>query len=89
MSRNLLPFEWDEARRYGMSWQLLRNVLLRWSQSRAFRKADGLIFLTEYARSMVQGQVKDMKGRSTIIPHGVDTRFFRPVRCQKPMKAYS
>lgn len=89
MSRNLLPFEWDEARRYGMSWQLLRNVLLRWSQSRAFRKADGLIFLTEYARSMVQEQVKDMKGRSTIIPHGVDTRFFRPVRCQKPMKAYS
>lgn len=89
MSQNMLPFEWDEARRYGISWQLLRHVLLRRSQSQSFRKADGLIFLTEYARDGVMKAVKRIDGTSIIIPHGVDARFAHPRRAQRDIGQYS
>src|SRR5882672_752744 len=42
MSRNLLPFEWKELRRYGWSWTTLKLALLRITQSRTFRVADGV-----------------------------------------------
>ena len=89
MSQNLLPFEWDEARRYGISWQLLRNLLLRRSQSQAFQKADGLIFLTEYARDSVMKVVKCIDGDSTIVPHGIDARFVHSRRAQRDIGQYS
>src|ERR1700689_3624802 len=50
MSRNLLPFEWPELRRFGWSRMTLKFLLLRVIQTRTFRRADGLIFLTRYAR---------------------------------------
>lgn len=77
MSRNLIPFEKREIIRYGLSWQLMRNCLLRWSMSRSFRNADGLIFLTEYARRSVMKILGKIGGESVIIPHGVDSCFFR------------
>lgn len=89
MSRNLLPFESAEMRRYGLSWMLMRLLLLRLAHARSFCRADGVIFLTEYARSVVLGQVKGVNGRWTIIPHGIDGRFARPPRRQKPVGAYS
>jgi glycosyltransferase involved in cell wall biosynthesis len=85
MSQNLLPFEWTEARRYGFSWQLLRNMFLRFSQSWSFRAANGVIFLTEYARDVVMKTVKDLDGMTTIIPHGINDRFFLPPRHQKAL----
>jgi len=85
MSQNLLPFEWTEARRYGVSWQLLRNMLLRISQSWSFRAANGVIFLTEYARDVVMKTVKAIDGKTTIIPHGINERFLLAPRPQKAL----
>ncbi len=53
MSQNLLPFEWKELRRYGFSWMTLKWSLLLWTQTRTLRKADGVIFLTRFARDRV------------------------------------
>jgi hypothetical protein len=53
MSRSLLPFEWREMRRYGLSWLSLKLALLRFTQSTTFRKANAVIFLTQYARDTV------------------------------------
>jgi glycosyltransferase involved in cell wall biosynthesis len=89
MSQNLLPFEWTEARRYGFSWQLLRNLLLRFSQSWSFRAANGVIFLTEYARDIVMNTVKALDGRTSIIPHGINDRFFWAARPQKALREAS
>ena len=85
MSQNLLPFEWSEARRYGVSWQLLRNILLGFSQSKSFRVANGVIFLTEYARDVIMKIVKAIDGRTTIIPHGINDRFLLSPRPQKAL----
>jgi glycosyltransferase involved in cell wall biosynthesis len=80
MSRNMLPFEWREFRRYGWSVATLRYILLRWSQSWAFRRADGLIFLTQYAQERVMRVIKHTSANLVVIPHGVDERFFTPPR---------
>ena len=90
MSRNLLPHEPKEMRRYGLSWMFLRVFLLRFSHRRSLRKADGTIFLTEYARAAVVNQLPGgLRGRSTIIPHGIAEHFRRPPRPQKPFDQYS
>jgi len=89
MSRNMLPFEWKEVRRYGLSATAIRLAVLRWTQSRSFRKADGLIFLTKTAKDVVVRVIKQTKGKMTIIPHGIDKRFTCQPREQFPISQYS
>lgn len=76
MCRNMLPFEPKEAARYGFSPMFFKLLLLRWSQSRSFRKADGLIFLTNYARETIESKLKIEASTSVVIPHGVSENFF-------------
>lgn len=75
MSQNMLPFEPSERKRYSwrhwMRWKLL---LLRWSQSRSFRRAHGVIFLTRYAQQQIRAMLPVKRG--ALIPHGVEPRFF-------------
>ncbi len=87
MSQSMLPFDRREAFRYGCSWMSVRNVLLRWSQSRSFRSADGLVFLTRYAQDAVVKVIKDAPSKVAIIPHGVDQRFRLEPREQRPLRA--
>jgi len=89
MSRNMLPFDWVEMRRYGLSKTFLRLMLLRGVQSQSFRRADGIIFLTKYACDAVMSVVKQLDGYREIIPHGVDTRFMQIPREQLVIGRYS
>lgn len=89
MSRNLLPFERAEARRYGVSWMFLKLELLRQSQSQTMRRAEGVIFLTEHARTVVMSVLKQLRGAVCIIPHGVSRLFDCPPRAQQPIETYS
>ncbi len=75
MSRNMLPFEWNELKRYGWSTFTLKLLLLRLTQSRTYKKTDGLIFLTDYARQVVVGVVGALRAKTSTIPHGLNTRF--------------
>ncbi len=88
-SQNLLPFEWTEAQRYGVSWMFLKMLLLYKSQSRTFVRATGVIYLTQYARNVVTKKVKQLRGKSVVIPHGVDKRFLLAPRAQKDIGSYS
>ena len=89
MSRNLLPFEWREVRRFGWSVITLRLLLLRLTLSRTFRKADAVIYLTQYARDTVMKVTGAQRGRSVIIPHGIHPRFFLPLRPQRPVMEFN
>lgn len=89
MSQNLLPFEWRELRRYGFSWLGLKFALLRFTQSRTFRKADAVIFLTQYARHVVLQVTGKLPGKTVTIPHGVDPRFSCTPRPQKKLEEFS
>lgn len=76
MSQNLLPFEPAEAARFGR-WSAMRFKmgLLRLVQSRSFRAADGVIFLTRYASDTVNRWLGEAKGMQILIPHGIEQRF--------------
>jgi glycosyltransferase involved in cell wall biosynthesis len=89
MSRNMLPFDGDEIRRYGLSWDSLRLRLVRRAHVKTLRKADGVIFLTQHAREMVTTVVGPLSGETAMIAHGVDARFCHPPSEQKPIGAYS
>ena len=89
LSQNLLPFEWGEMFRYGLSWMTLRLLLLRWVQSQSFRSSDGLIFLTNYAKQRVLQSLGKIDAKTIIIPHGLNSRFLNKPKVQKPICEYS
>jgi glycosyltransferase involved in cell wall biosynthesis len=70
--RNMLPFAPTEAARYPrFSYERLRLALLRRLQARAFKRADLVVFISEYARRVIDVAVPRRRGRSVVIPHGV------------------
>ncbi|SVC58045.1 uncharacterized protein METZ01_LOCUS310899, partial [marine metagenome] len=83
MNQNLLPFKWNEIKRYGFSLSTLKFLFLRFSQSISFHNANGIIFLTQNAYSSVLKKTGKLKGSTIIIPHGVHKRFFHKPRSQK------
>lgn len=83
MSQNMLPFEAGERARYGLSPTRARLEVLRVAQGRQFSGADGVIFLTRYARDTILPQLATPPRRHTIVAHGVDASFCaapRPAR---------
>jgi glycosyltransferase involved in cell wall biosynthesis len=89
MSRNLLPFELKEIFRYKWTLFTLKLFLLRFSQSRSFVKANGLIFLTKYAQNSVSKVVRNGFKKVSIIPHGINQRFLGALRLQKAISKYT
>jgi glycosyltransferase involved in cell wall biosynthesis len=89
MSQNMLAFEPAERARYGASPVGLRLALLARAQPRTFRRAAGALFLTRYARDVVARRVPELTGRVAVVPHGVDPRFRRAPRAQRPLSSYS
>ncbi len=88
MSRNMLPFDICELKRYGWTLMTLRLLLLRLTQSRAFQKADGVIFLTEYAQDFIVHITGSLCGRICIIPHGFNQRFNLAPKLQRSIADY-
>ena len=88
MSQNLLPFEMHELRRYGWTLFTLKLLLLRLIQSRAFQKADGVIFLTQYARNVVLRVTGRLRGQTCIVPHGLNPRFNKAPKLQRAIAEY-
>ncbi|MDF1683529.1 MAG: glycosyltransferase family 1 protein [Legionellaceae bacterium] len=74
ISQNMLPFELQERKRYGWSKQRLRLFLLKYMHSRKFKKSDGVIFLTQYAKNIIEEKLGISK-KTSVIPHGVGNVF--------------
>ncbi len=90
MSQNLLPFERGEARRFALgSFMRTKMSLLQRSQSSSMKRADGLIFLSKYARDTVLPVLGNIRGMTTIIPHGVEERFFKEPDPARPFSMYT
>jgi len=80
MSRNMLPFEWLELKRYSTSKTFLRLFFLKYLQLQSFKRASGLIFLTKYAENIIKKNtnlINDVKKKIVNIPHGVSSHFFK------------
>ena len=90
MSQNMLPFEPEEAKYFGRwSWMRLKMWLLRQSQASSFKRADGLIFLTQYARNVVCRWLGQTQNLQALIPHGIEPRFSADPNFQFSVDNYS
>ena len=90
MSQNMLPFEPLEAARFG-TWSSMRLKmrLLRYSQGKSFRRAQGLVFLTRYAQQAVNAALGAIPGAQALVPHGIEPRFVQAPRAPRPLSACS
>jgi len=89
MSQNLLPFVWQEIFRYRELSVLIKLILLRILQTYSFRKANGTIFLTQYAKNLTCKVTGTLKGKTVVISHGIDERFFQHLSLQNSISKYN
>lgn len=89
VSQNMLPFSPVERARYDLGWMRLRLHLLQYMQARTFKRAAGMIFLTQWAKLGIEGYLRTQYWRARIVPHGISERFRREVQPQLPPEAYS
>lgn len=89
ISQNMLPFELDKAALFGRcSLMYLKFCVLRLLQSVSFRRSIGVIFLSKYAQDKINQCIR-IKALQSIVPHGIEARFFGMPRPQKPIEVYS
>lgn len=88
MSRTLLPFDKSECREYGLSARRLRLEVLRRLQSATMRRAQSVIFLTEFAKRAVLARIGPVAGSVAVVPHGVRP-FAQTERTQLPVSAFT
>lgn len=74
MSQDMLSYEPREINRYGWSKARLRLLILWWVQNASLRRADGAIFLTQYAAQVIQGFCGPCRAIA-LIPHGIGDAF--------------
>ncbi|MDH3273567.1 MAG: glycosyltransferase family 4 protein [Gammaproteobacteria bacterium] len=73
--QNMLPFSPEERRRYSLGYMRIRLWLLKYVQRSSFRDADLVIFISRFAKSVIDLTVEKRRGTSVIIPHGLSDQF--------------
>ena len=89
VSQNMLPFSPFERARYGWSWMRLRLKILQYAQASTFRRATGMIFLTQWAKLGIESYLRRQYREFQIVPHGISERFRRSVPPQAPLAEFS
>jgi len=74
LSQDLLSYEPGVLKLYKFSFYKIRLYLIYFLQNIAFKRASGVIFLTEYSKIVIQNHIGVLP-ESTIIPHGVNDEF--------------
>ncbi len=74
MSRDMLSYEKGEIERFGYTKARVRLLLLRYMQNSSLKRANGAVFLTNYAATIIQQFTGELKNIA-IIPHGVGKEF--------------
>ncbi len=77
MFQNMLPFEKKERARFFPLPDYFRYRLLEITQSRSFANADGMIYLTEYAKSAIHRTDRMKEKPNKIVAHGINSSFYR------------
>lgn len=77
MSQNMLVYEQKERARFGVSWTRIRLKLLNYFQSNSIKKAEGVIFISFYAKKYITEKIGLRTKLDTVIYHGISDRFRR------------
>ncbi len=77
MFRNVIPFDRAARAKYPLGWQRVRNWLLERVMLRSMLEADLVIFLSDYARGLIEQRAGRPLLHAVTIPHGI-SEVFRP-----------
>lgn len=75
MFRNMIPFDMAQRARYPLGYQRLRNWILAPAMLQSMVRSNLVIFLSEYARQVVEALVPGRIHAGVVIPHGVNEAF--------------
>ncbi len=75
--QNMLPFAPEERRRYPWGYMRFRLWLLRFLQGHSFQQTDLVIFISQYAKQVIDQALPYRKGKSVVVPHGLSDHFRR------------
>lgn len=89
MSQNMLLYDRHLWKDFGQVRETLRMWLNFEKQRVCFKHADGIIFLSNHAMSVVCNQLNISVQRKALIHHGISSRFRRKVKPQLPLTSYS
>lgn len=89
MAQSLLPFDVSSRTRYRYSWPWVRLKYLFFAQSKSFKRAQGLIHITEIARAEINRMVNLDNVRQVTIHHGLNSRFVMEPRPQRPHEEFT
>jgi glycosyltransferase involved in cell wall biosynthesis len=89
MNRNLQPFDNKTRRRYQPSFQKYRLALLEKIQAQTYKKAEGVIFLSDEAQRVTQQKIGRRCSNAVTIPHGIAPKFFNKPKRQEAFNRYT
>lgn len=75
MFRNMIPFDLAQRRRYPLGYQRLRNWLLERIMLKSMINADLVIFISSFARGVVEARAAGQIKRAVVISHGISDHF--------------
>jgi len=75
MFRNMLPFDQVQGQRYPLGYMRVRHWILKRVLLRSMKEADLVIFISDYARQVIERQAGGPLRNTAIIPHGVGPAF--------------
>ena len=75
MFRNMIPFDIQQRKKYPVGYMRLRNWILRKMMLRSILSADLVIFISKYAKQVIEKSVNRPLGDSVVIPHGINPAF--------------
>lgn len=73
--QNMLIFDKASRSKYGIGYSRMRLKILEGISKKSFNDADLLIFISEHAKKVIDEELPLRKGRSVVIPHGLDNSF--------------
>lgn len=75
MFRNMIPFDLPVRKKYPLGLMRIRNWLLERSMLSSMMKADMVIFISEFARKIIEEKSHGRLGKAVTIPHGISDHF--------------
>jgi len=75
MFRNMIPFDLAQRRKYPLGFKRLRNWILNKVMLKSMVEADLVIFVSEYARKVIEAAAGRPLTKALVIYHGIDPRF--------------
>ena len=82
--QNMLPFAEIERKRYPHGYMRMRLLLLKYLMTFAIRRSDLVIYISNYAKKIIEYIIPRKNRTSVVIPHGVNERFGRRVNFRPP-----